>query len=210
MTRALEPFSDNQPRKGLRRLLSHLPVPESPDNVAFPMHVSARWARMKLPAKVFNSYRKFAVVRNPYDRAVSRYHHLCQRKDHHLYERISRLSFKGFLHYMAERRHIKNPTQLSYLADAQGNPLVDKILRFETLSEDFAALCGDLGVQDWVELPRKNVSNHKPYWEYYTDDETRQLAQDLFAADFEAFGYSTELMPPGQSGLAATHPSEAI
>jgi hypothetical protein len=201
MTRALEPFSDNRPRKGLRRLLSHLPVPESPDAIAFPMHVSARWARLKLPGKVFKSYRKFAVVRNPYDRAVSLYHYLSQKTDHHSYEKVSRLSFKGFLLYLAERRMTKNPTQLAFIADAHGNPIVDNILRFETLNEDFKALCDDLGMDGQVELPKKNASDHRPYWEYYKDQTTQDLVKDLFAADFEAFGYSKELeLPPESAG----------
>ena len=68
------------------------------------MHVSARWARLKLPAEIYNGYRKFCVVRNPYDRAVSLYHYLSQKTDHHLYERVSRMSFKGYLDYLAKRR----------------------------------------------------------------------------------------------------------
>ena len=193
VTRALEPYSDNHPREGLRRLLSHLPVPESPEAIAFPMHVSARWARLKLPPEVYQGYRKFCVVRNPYDRAVSLYHYLSQRTDHHLYERVSRLSFKGYLDYLARRRRTKNPTQLFYVADAKGQPIVDDILRFETLNGDFANLCGDLGMPEKVELPMNNTSDHKPYWEYYSDDYSRELVKDLFTADFQTFGYSTDI-----------------
>ncbi len=193
VTRALEPYADNHPRQGLRRLLSHLPVPESPESVAFRMHVSARWARLKLPAEVYDGYRKFCVVRNPYDRAVSLYHYLSQRTDHHLYERVSRLSFKGYLDYLAKRRRSKNPTQLFYVADAKGQPIVDDILRFENLNGDFANLCGDLGMPDKVELPIRNASDHDPYWEYYADDYSRELVKDLFAGDFQTFGYSTDI-----------------
>jgi hypothetical protein len=193
ITRALEPYADNHPRQGLRRLLSHLPVPESEETVAFRMHVSARWARLKLPGEVYDGYRKFCVVRNPYDRAVSLYHYLSQRTDHHLYERVSRMSFKGYLDYLAKRRRSKDPTQLFYVADAQGKPIVDDILRFENLNDDFANLCGGLGMPDRVELPMNNTSDHDPYWEYYADDYSRNLVKDLFAGDFETFGYSKDI-----------------
>jgi hypothetical protein len=193
LARALEPYADNHPREGLRRILSHLPVPESPDTVAFRMHVTARWARLKLPAEVYATYRKFAVVRNPYDRAVSLYHYLSQRTDHHLYERVSRMSFKGYLDYLAKRRRTKDPTQLFYVADAQGQPIVDDILRFENLSDDFANLCGALGMPGKVDLPLRNTSDHSPYWDYYADDYTKEVVRDLFAADFNAFGYSTDI-----------------
>ena len=40
MARALEPYADQRPKQGLRRLMSHLPVPEFPDNLALPIHGS--------------------------------------------------------------------------------------------------------------------------------------------------------------------------
>jgi len=40
MARALEPYADQRPKQGLRRLMSHLPVPEFPDNLAPPIHGS--------------------------------------------------------------------------------------------------------------------------------------------------------------------------
>ena len=42
-------------------------------------------------------------------------------------------------------------------------------------------------------MPRNNTSRHGPFWAYYEDDYNRALARDLFAADFKAFGYSTDV-----------------
>jgi len=192
--RALEPYSDNQPRQGFRRLMSHLPLPERETDVAFRLHVTARWARMKLPPEVFESYCKFAVVRNPYDRAVSLYHFLSQRPENRNYERVSRLSFKGFLDELASRRRLlRDPTQLAFVSDGEGGSLANRTLRFESLAVDFHDLCRALGLPSNVGLPTRNVSDHKPYREYYADDYNRRAVAEIFAADFKAFGYSTAL-----------------
>jgi hypothetical protein len=45
----------------------------------------------------------------------------------------------------------------------------------------------------------KNTSDHDPYWEYYADDYSRELVKDLFAVDFQTFGYSTDI----RAGAAA-------
>ena len=42
LKRALEPYCNRLPRTGLRRLLSHLPVQESPASVSFRVHATAR------------------------------------------------------------------------------------------------------------------------------------------------------------------------
>jgi len=70
---ALQPYCRGLPRTGLRRLLSHLPVPEDADKAAFRVHATARWARLKLTPRLYDSYCAFTVVRNPFDRAVSNY-----------------------------------------------------------------------------------------------------------------------------------------
>jgi len=41
---ALQPYCRGLPRTGLRRLLSHLPVPEDADKAAFRVHATARGA----------------------------------------------------------------------------------------------------------------------------------------------------------------------
>jgi len=70
---ALQPYCRGLPRTGLRRLLSHLPVPEDADKAAFRVHATARWARLKLTPRLYDSYCAFTVVRNPFGRAVSNY-----------------------------------------------------------------------------------------------------------------------------------------
>jgi hypothetical protein len=190
--RVLGPYCSQPPRVGVRKLLSHLPVREDPYKVAFRPHTTARWARLKLSPRVFDSFVRFSVVRNPFDRAVSNFHFVQQRPEHHTHAHVKDLTFDEYLDFLRRRRWTRDPTQRARLVDSHGQLLCDPILRFETLDADFAALCRKLDL-DAPELPKRNASKHEDYREYYADRVTRDKVVDLFADDFEAFGYDTKL-----------------
>ena len=192
LRRVLGPYCSQPPRVGVRKLLSHLPVREDPYKVAFRPHTTARWARLKLSPRVFDSYIRFSVVRNPFDRAVSNFHFVQQRPEHHTHAHVKDLTFDGYLDFLRRRRWSRDPTQRARLVDSHGHLLCDPILRFETLDEDFAALCRKLNLECVPELPRRNASKHVDYREYYVERATRDKVVDLFAADFETFGYDTD------------------
>jgi hypothetical protein len=191
LKRALAPYCSQPPRTGLRRVLSHLPIPEDPRSVAFRAHTTASWARLKISPRVFDSYCRFTVVRNPFDRAVSNYHFLQQNPAHHNHAHVKALGFDAYLEFLKRRRWSRNPTQVARISDAKGRLLCDPILRFETLETDFGSLCRRLHLTQVSELPKRNASRHEPYREYYQGAATRAKLLDLFAADFDAFGYDT-------------------
>jgi hypothetical protein len=133
------------------------------------------------------------VVRNPFDRAVSNYHFLRQHPEHHSNRHVRDMTFDEYLGFLRGRRWLRDPTQYFRVADGHGGLLCTPILRFESLDADFATLCRRLGLDCGMALAHRNASQHRPYQEYYQDRATRDAAVDLFAKDFEAFGYSTEL-----------------
>ena len=193
LRRALDPYCHQPPRTGLRKLLSHLPVQENPVRVAFRPHTTARWARMKITPQVFDSYTAFTVVRNPFDRAVSNYHFLVQRPEHNSHRHVAKMNFDEYLAFLKQRRWGNDPTQIFRLTDERGRLLCEPILRFESLDADFVVLCRRLGLICETTLAHRNPSKHRPYHEYYEKRATRDALIDLFAADFDAFGYSTEV-----------------
>jgi sulfotransferase famil protein len=193
LKRTLAPYCHQPPRTGLRRLLSHLPVQESPGEVAFRAHTTARWARMKISPRVFDSYTAFSVVRNPFDRAVSNYHFLLQRPEHHSHRHVRQMTFDEYLKFLKGRRWMRDPTQRYRVIDSHGRLLCTPILRFESLQADFANLCGKLGLEVAPSLGHRNPSAHRPFHEYYERRATRDAVVDLFAADFDSFGYPAEL-----------------
>lgn len=193
LKRTLAPYCHQPPRDGLRRLLSHLPLREDPASVAFRVHTTARWARMKISPRVFDRYTAFTVVRNPFDRAVSNYHFLQQRPEHHSHRHVRQMTFDQYLKFLKAQRWMRNPTQRYRVTDTRGRLLCTPILRFESLQHDFAELCRRLGIARGNALGHSNPSTHRPYQQYYESRAARAAVVDLFAQDFDTFGYSTDL-----------------
>jgi hypothetical protein len=152
--------------------------------VEFPVHVTARTVRRCLPPPLYDSLFKFAFVRNPWDRLVSRYAHLLRSTDHPRHGLVSRMTdFSEYLHWEIHRGKMH---QWRFTADADGRTIVDFIGRYERLKEDFGIICARLNIQ--ADLPHANISAHRDYRTYYTP-ETRDLVAKHFQRDIELFGY---------------------
>jgi hypothetical protein len=164
-------------------------------------------------ASQFETYFKFAFVRNPWERLVSEF----------LYRRHPlRFDFKTFVFerlpkpaWSDEYCHII--PQYDFLHDEQGRLAVDFVGRFETLSDDFST------VRERIGLPRTSIphlnrffdhkkirspsdlanrvryltsrkrrrNTHENYRDYY-DTETREFVAELYRNDIETFGYRFE------------------
>lgn len=133
---------------------------------------------------------KFAIVRDPYDRAVSLYEYLKVRnKLYHNHE-----SFLDFL-----RRLNDNGIDPIGLYSSQGtshcNPQarwIDKINmdfigRFENLESDLESIKSRIGISKLF-IPKINTSKRGNTSEYYCP-ESRDLVQHIYRKDFEFFSY---------------------
>ncbi|QDU36901.1 Sulfotransferase family protein [Maioricimonas rarisocia] len=136
-----------------------------------------------------DSYFSFAVVRNPWDRMVSLYHYLKRTEK---YAEICPDTFEAFLDdidaqvsWTQQLRSLR--TQRSYLADADGRMICDRIARFETLAQDFEAITQRLGID--ARLPHVNRSNHDAYVRYYTP-RSRECVARWYRQDIDEFGYT--------------------
>jgi hypothetical protein len=153
----------------------------------FPEHVTACTVKKCLPAQFYARSFKFAFVRNPWDRLVSRYAYLLRSKNHPRHKFVKAMqSFEDYLSWEIARGKMR---QTDYVCDARGNLIVDFIGYFERLDEDFAKVCAQLNVK--AELPRANTSSHRDYRTYYTPA-TRELVATHFQRDLELFGYDFE------------------
>jgi hypothetical protein len=145
----------------------------------------------RMPQGVFESYFKFAVVRNPWDRVVSEYMYCPDDygEDHRaglrmfLEDRFSRPEGPGV--------HLR--PQIDYVTDEQGRTMVDKIVRFENLEEDLEEVWRVLGMEG-VELPVRKTTEHYHYSTYHSR-RSRHLVSELYAEEIERFGYEFENRP---------------
>lgn len=188
ITRALRPWCLKPKPTQWRRLLSHLPVREAPEKASFNQHDRASWLRRKLPGPLYDGAYKFAVVRNPFDLAVSNYHHLRRSTRRRRHRQAQSWDFKTFLYYLERKNRLVRIDQTSWISDRRGNLIVDEVLRFEALAEHFERLVERLDLPGDVTLPRANVNAPFDYRTHY-DDDAKSIVRRLYVRDFERFGY---------------------
>lgn len=125
----------------------------------------------------------FAVVRNPFDRAVSGWRYLRHTRDLTLRQALLEPPPGQFIHY-----HLTQP-QIVFLRDKTGQLVTDDLIRFESLQEDFDRICDKLG-RPRSALPHIRRGRHREtgYRDYF-DADTRRIAEELFRDDLETFGY---------------------
>lgn len=151
----------------------------------FRTHTSAAILQRHLPPAVFADLFKFSFVRNPWDLLVSSYHFVRNSPGHHRCRRANRLrSFEEYALYELRRNKI---SQTRMLTDRRGRLLVDFVGHTETSRQDFATICGHIGIA--AELPHVNRSSHDDYRDYYTDRLIDRVRHH-FAEDIERFGYT--------------------
>lgn len=194
ITEALAPFSLLKERNLFRRVSSHFPIQEAKEQLYLRTHDTAAHAKRKLGPEVFDDLHSFGVVRNPYARAVSYYEYYRQNTNHPRHGRVAAMSFDEYLNELQTSRDTANVTQSDFLCDQSGQILVRNVLRFERLQSDFQILCLHLGLR--IELKTANTSRQRPINDYYTP-RTMKLVEDLYATDFQAFGYAIGHLPNG-------------
>jgi hypothetical protein len=148
----------------------------------------------------WDSYFKFAIIRNPFDRIVSSYNWLCGSMMKPCNFR-DRLLFKNFVFRKAPFKEvlsqdfIGDPTNryhhikpsIEYLFE-NDNLLVDYVGRFENLEYEWKFICKKIGTKNTLPHIHKRSRSNKHYREYY-NDETRGYISEVYKKDLEIFGY---------------------
>jgi len=152
-------------------------------------HMPPFFAREKLSSQIWRNYFKFAYVRNTWDMVIS---DLLWNK---LVDgNIDRITVRNVCDlYENQKQYRRGITwresreQYSFLADMQGNLLVDFVGRFERFQEDFDEICEKIGIHK-EQLPVLNRQHRRPYREYYTPETIGKVKQ-LWATDIEKFNF---------------------
>jgi hypothetical protein len=180
-------------------------------------HSTAREIRAVVGDRVWSEYRSFAVVRDPVDRALSLYGYLkmLQSGRSEIRKRLRSLfGVKGRPDWLAVQalresgsfsEFIRHPTlrydpgfthQSRFLADETGALLVGRLLRFETLAADFAALCRELGIPG-AALGHENRSQGARGREARVSERDVAFLRDYFAEDYALLERLAPAVPAG-------------
>jgi hypothetical protein len=138
-------------------------------------------------------YLVFAVVRNPFGRAISQIHYLRTRSQRGADLCRYRTWADNFKVLAGATEtiwgHDIGACQVDYLTSAAGALACKEILRFEQLERDWSKLLPKLGIDRSLRLPRAGIDERlQPHREFYTDDAAELIAKK-YRADLETFQY---------------------
>ena len=144
-------------------------------------HMPAKEIREYVESEIWNTYFKFCVERNPFDKIIS-----------HYYWAGGNNKFGNLTTYLTQKGY----EELVGFDMYHGNrkPLVDHIMRYENLEEEIHLLNQHLSNSKQIKLPSvKSKSSHRTdrrsYREVIADSERLQI-EKLFQRELQFLGYS--------------------
>ena len=146
----------------------------------FYRHMPAWLVRVRVPPTTWNSYFKFCVDRNPWDKVLSHYHMTAHRQG-------GQLSLDQYL------ARGKLPLNYPRYTNSFGTRIiVDRVVRYENLIDELAEIFarlnipfdGTLGIRAKAEYR----SDRTPYQSVFTPEQ-RQLVERIFAREIELHSY---------------------
>ena len=144
-------------------------------------HLSAKQARLYYGEKIWNTYTKFSVVRNPWDRVISMW---STKWWHPTRESREECSMEFFIQNLKPH---PNETYNSLHYHEILNEEMDFVLRFENLQHDFSKMLISTG-RDNISLPHMEKREHDHYRNIYSE-KASQMVRKLFDKDISTFGY---------------------
>jgi len=146
-------------------------------------HMPASLVQKRLPGRVWNSYFKFCVERNPWDKVLSHYHMHNAREGGSLF----------LDEYLARGRFPIN--YFRYTDDSGTKIIVDQVLRYENLLAELSEVFSQLRIPFDGKLGVKAKSEYRtdrrPYQQVFNEAQ-RRIVENAFAKEIELHGYSFE------------------
>ena len=143
-------------------------------------HITAKEVRTRIGEQVWNRYYKFCFERNPWDRVISHYY-WCYKSEP-----------RPAISYFIESRKLLSLKRRGYeLYTIDGKIAVDKVCRFESISEELEDIRRQLGIPEKLELPRAKSNYRKDkrsYREILSEGE-RDKISELFRDEINLLGY---------------------
>jgi hypothetical protein len=153
-------------------------------------HSPAIILKNSLGGKIWNSYFKFAFVRNPWDWVVSVYHFMRKNGRDPRQPEVLKKTFEEFVPWFIQQdRKVEFKLlngQHSYVMH-KGKTLVNFLGKLEKLQEHFDIACKRIGIPS-QKLGKHNTTVRKAYREYYSK-RNRNLIGQFFKEDVRLFNY---------------------
>lgn len=150
-------------------------------------HMPARAIRERVGEEIWNSYYKFSIERNPWDKMVSRYFWDPKK-------RKAGLSFRDFI---LSGNGLKSNFDCYTVNGILG---VDRLIRYDRLNEELGDVSRELGLPEDVGETLRGLSAKGGYRKARDvvslyDDETRRIVEVFFAREIQLLGFEFEECP---------------
>ncbi|MEL7035840.1 MAG: sulfotransferase family 2 domain-containing protein [Cyanobacteria bacterium J06592_8] len=159
-------------------------------------HLLGRQIKQEVGENIFNSFFKFTIIRNPWEKAISQFSYMKKRQDLRDWIGMSEDDcFKKYLSLIQKKAHVQWEPQYKFVFDEQGKQIVDFVGRLENFENDAYKILDKIGMRTKIlgirvkKIPHNNKSNRLHYTEYY-DAESKEIIEDLYRQDIEVFNYS--------------------
>ncbi|MGO3346242.1 MAG: sulfotransferase family 2 domain-containing protein [Marinomonas sp.] len=154
----------------------------------------------KSNAYKFDSYFKFAFVRDPLDRAYSAYNYLLKggNQSHDLSIANMLKKYSNFEDFITEglgkgyfRSHVMFLPQSNFVINEENQIAVDFIGKFENINDDFQYVKDKLGLKLELKQVNKNTTSNKNHLENIKNNkEVMSVIASIYAQDYLSFGYA--------------------
>lgn len=144
-------------------------------------HIPARTVSKRIPKTMWNSYYKFCVERNPWDKTLSHYHMVKDRLG-------GSLTLEG---YFDKGEFCVNYPQ--YTDKSGVKIIVDKIIKYENLVEELGAVFKETGVPFDNSLGVRAKSDHRKdrtSYEEIFNGRQKSIIERVFSYEIEMLGYT--------------------
>jgi hypothetical protein len=161
-----------------------------PEGCRFYNHISAQDLKRELGDDIWNSYFKFCVVRNPFDKVVSMFwHRLSANERTFLTEADFSIVRQRFEVFCSDAPNLPRD---SHIYKIDSDVVVDKFIRYENLYDDIQDVKRTLGMtSDLFNLRRYKGDfrlRNENFREYYSASAARFVAE-CFRWELEYFNY---------------------
>ncbi len=185
-------------------------------------HSTLPAVRKRLGQPLWDTYFKFAIVRNPWDLVVSQYYWATRDVDWQPFRATVGGSLRRFWKYpLRVRRNVfalganvarifwkledvtfdffvaymlnYYPPNGRFYFDRSGSVGLDFLIRYENLQSDYASVCERIGLPH-SQLPSLKTKSRpeRNHYTTYYDDRTRELVAKKYRQHIEHFGYHFE------------------
>lgn len=149
------------------------------ERLKFYHHMPAEEIKKYIPQEIWNSYYKFTIDRNPFDKIVSLYYWRGgDKKFNSIYDFLINDGLKGFSSYD--------------IYAINGVVAVDKVYKFEDLVFFTEHLSQKLNLSTKIEMPSyraKSKSRKKVNYRDILDEKSIDLLKTIFAREIQLLGY---------------------